>query len=402
MRKNHELIVAILVLFCLAMSASSCAQNCSFTPPGADGSGNYTFTGLANGVYTVKPSQTGYTFSPASKSVTVNGKPVTGVNFTSAGAPAAQVLPTSLPFGSQPTGVASTAQTVTLTNPGTVALTISGISFAGTNPTDFTQTNNCGTSLAAGGNCGINVVFTPGANGSRSAKLLVADNAAGSPQSVALSGTGISPIIKLSTTSINFWIVLDFSTAAFKSVTMRNSGNTALQITSISIGGTNAADFRISSNGCGTTLAASSACTVNVRFTPQAAGTRTATLNFVDDVANSPQSVSLSGTGTMVYVSPISLTFAAQSVGTTSTAKNVTIKNVGPGSLTISGITITGTNSGDFSQTNKCGATLAMNGGCTIAVRFTPSAIGTRTATLRVDDSDPTSPELVSLTGTGQ
>ena len=256
--------------------------------------------------------------------------------------------------------------------------------------------------MAPGANCAINVVFTPGANGSRSAKLLVADNAAGSPQSVALSGAGISPIVTLSTTSINFGIVLDFSNSSAQSVTMRNSGNTTLQITSISIGGTNAADFGISSNGCGTTLAASSTCTVSVRFTPQAAGTRTATLNFVDNAANSPQSVSLSGTGTMVKVSPTSLNFASQKVGTKSGAKNVGITNVGPGILTISGITITGTNSGDFSQTNNCGATLAVNGSCTIAVRFTPSAIGTRTATLRVDDSDPTSPELVSLTGKGQ
>jgi hypothetical protein len=369
----------------------------------ADASGNYSFLNLANGNYTVTPSNIGFTFNPASQNVTVNGANVTGVNFSSAAAtPAVQLAPTSLSFGNQRVGAASAAQTVTLTNTGTGVLTISGISFGGTNPTDFTQTNNCGTSVAPSANCAINVVFTPGANGSRSAKLLVADNAAGSPQSVALSGTGISPIVTLSTTSIYFGIVLDFSTSSAKSVTMRNSGNTTLQITSISIGGTNAADFRISSNGCGTTLAAGSTCTVSVGFTPQAAGARTATLNFVDDAANSPQSVSLRGTGTMVKVSPTSLTFVSRTVGTTSGAKNVGITNVGPGTLTISGITITGTNSGDFSQTNNCGATLAVNGGCTIAVRFTPSAIGTRTATLRVDDSDPTSPELVSLKGTGQ
>jgi hypothetical protein len=104
----------------------------------------------------------------------------------------------------------------------------------------------------------------------------------------------------------------------------------------------------------------------------------------------------------MVSVSPTSITFAARSVGTTSGATNVTIRNVGPGALTISGIAIIGTNPGDFSQTNNCGATLARNGSCTIAVRFKPTARGTRTATLRVDDSDPTSPELVTLTGTGQ
>ena len=369
----------------------------------ADGSGNYSFSNLANGSYTVTPSSVGYTFTPANQNVTVSGANVTGVNFTSvAGTPVVQLAPTSLSFGNQRVGIASTAQTVTLTNTGTGILTISGISFGGTNPADFTQTNNCGTSVAPGANCAINVVFTPGANGSRSAKLLVADNAAGSPQSVGLSGTGISPIVKLSTTSINFGIVLDFKTSSTKSVTVRNTGNTTLNISSITIGGTNAGDFGISSKSCGATLAVSSTCTVSVVFTPQAAGTRTATLNFADDATNSPQSVSLNGTGTMVKVSPNSLTFASRTVGTTSGAKNVSLTNVGPGTLTISGITITGTNPGDFSQTNNCGATLAMNSGCTIAVGFTPSAIGTRTATLRVDDSDPTSPELISLTGRGQ
>jgi hypothetical protein len=139
-----------------------------------------------------------------------------------------------------------------------------------------------------------------------------------------------------------------------------------------------------------------------VRFTPQVAGARAAALTFTDSAANSPQSVALSGTGTMVSVSPTSIAFAARGVGTTSGASNVTLRNVGPGGLTISGITITGTNPGDFSQTNNCGSTLAVNGSCTIAVVFKPTARGNRSATLRVADSDPTGPELVTLTGSGR
>jgi FlaG/FlaF family flagellin (archaellin) len=104
----------------------------------------------------------------------------------------------------------------------------------------------------------------------------------------------------------------------------------------------------------------------------------------------------------MVKVTPTSLAFAALKVGATSAAKTVTINNVGPDVLSISGITITGPNPGDFSETTTCGATLGVNGSCTIAVRFVPTAIGSRAATLNVGDSDPTSPELVNLTGTGQ
>jgi hypothetical protein len=101
----------------------------------------------------------------------------------------------------------------------------------------------------------------------------------------------------------------------------------------------------------------------------------------------------------MVKILPTSLTYSGQVVGTSSLPKNLTMTNAGPGSLTISGITITGTNQGDFSQTNNCGTALAVSTSCTIAVVFQPTVTGLRTATLRVDDSDPTSPELVSLTG---
>jgi hypothetical protein len=101
--------------------------------------------------------------------------------------------PTSVTFASQQVNSTSGAQTVTVTNSGTAPLTISGISLAGTNPGDFAQTNTCPVSpatLAASANCTVSVTFTPTAGGSRSASLSVADNAAGSPQTAALSGTG--------------------------------------------------------------------------------------------------------------------------------------------------------------------------------------------------------------------
>jgi hypothetical protein len=105
-------------------------------------------------------------------------------------APAMTLNPTSLSFGSRQIGTTSAPQTVTLTNSGTAALTISGITLTGTNPGDFAKTTTCGSSLAAAASCAINITFTPTATGSRSATLQIADNAAGSPHSVALSGTG--------------------------------------------------------------------------------------------------------------------------------------------------------------------------------------------------------------------
>jgi hypothetical protein len=93
---------------------------------------------------------------------------------------------TSLTFGVQVVGTTSASQPVTLTNTGNSSLTINSISA----PSNYSQTNNCGSSLAAGASCSITVTFTPQATGSRTASLSVADGAGGSPQTVAVSGTG--------------------------------------------------------------------------------------------------------------------------------------------------------------------------------------------------------------------
>jgi hypothetical protein len=96
------------------------------------------------------------------------------------------LAPTSLNFPSQPIGTASTTQTVTLTNSGNAALTVSGIQLTG----DYAQSNNCTGSLAAGASCAINVTFTPTAFGTRNGSLNVTDNATNSPQSVNLAASG--------------------------------------------------------------------------------------------------------------------------------------------------------------------------------------------------------------------
>jgi hypothetical protein len=110
-----------------------------------------------------------------------------------AGTPQAVLSPVSLPFGSVTTGTTSTAQTVTLSNPGSAALTITSISITGANAAQFAQTSTCGATLAAGANCVISITFTPSAVASYSAAISVADNATGSPRSVPLTGAGVSP-----------------------------------------------------------------------------------------------------------------------------------------------------------------------------------------------------------------
>ena len=110
---------------------------------------------------------------------------------TTASTPVVSLSPTSLSFGNQQVNTTSAAQAVTLTNTGDAALTIQGIELNGSQSGDFHQQNTCPSTLAAGAACTINVTFTPSAEGSRIAILTITDNASGSPQPVALSGTGV-------------------------------------------------------------------------------------------------------------------------------------------------------------------------------------------------------------------
>jgi len=105
--------------------------------------------------------------------------------------------------------------------------------------------------------------------------------------------------------------------------------------------------------------------------------------------------------GAIVSLSPTSLNFGNQTVGITSSPQNVTLQNTGNINLNITSIQITGTNSGDFAQTNNCPASLAPNNSCNISVTFTPTAAGTRNAAVSIADNAPGSPQAIPLTGVG-
>ena len=102
-----------------------------------------------------------------------------------------QLSPSALNFGDQIVGTTSDPQTATITNTGSDPLHIFGIGLSGRNFGDFTETTTCGSRLAAGGSCTIDVTFTPGARGNRHASLKIVDDGGASPQAVPLAGTGI-------------------------------------------------------------------------------------------------------------------------------------------------------------------------------------------------------------------
>jgi Bacterial Ig-like domain (group 3)/FG-GAP-like repeat/HYDIN/CFA65/VesB-like, Ig-like domain/Abnormal spindle-like microcephaly-assoc'd, ASPM-SPD-2-Hydin len=200
--------------------------------------------------------------------------------------------PTSVNFGTGLLGTAGVAKTVTMTNTsasGTVSITSISVT------AEFIETNNCGSSLAAGASCTITLKFEPTAIGTQTGTLSVADDAAGSPQTVALSGVGSE--VRLGPRTLNFGNQKVGTTSAVKTVIMTNVGTTPMNIRAIQIIGTNAGDFA-QTNNCGTSLGASKSCVISVTFTPTATGARSANVSISDNGGASPQRVILSGTGT--------------------------------------------------------------------------------------------------------
>jgi parallel beta-helix repeat protein len=444
--------------------------------------------------------------------------------------------PSALSFGSVATGTTSAAQTVTVSNPTNSAASVSSISVSG----DYTQTNTCGSSIAANGTCTVSVKFAPTATGTRTGSLTV--NAGGVTNTVSLAGTGTAPgpVLNAAPASLSFPRTIVGSTAAAQSVTVTNSGTSSATVSSVGVTG----DFS-QTNNC-TSIAVGGSCTVTVTFKPTAAGSRAGTLTVTSNANNSPTTATLSGSGigattnlaagqpasassanspyvasnltdpdpstywesangsfpqwaqvdlgqsysidqvtlrlppstawgartetlsllgsadgsnfstivgsagytfdpntnnntvTITFsattaryvranitantgwnagqlsdfavfpavggsstatlsVTPASLTFASQALNTTSNGQQVTVNNTGTTAATLSVIVATG----DFSQTNTCGTSIAAGASCTVSVRFTPTASGTRTGSLTIASNASNSPSTVALTGTG-
>ena len=225
------------------------------------------------------------------------------VALTGTGLPQSQILDLSaneITFTAQNIGTTSAQSALSVYNFGDVTLTFTGFTITGANAGDFSiSQNSCGTTLTPGAGCTIYVKFSPSLVDAESATLQIADTATGSPQLVSLFGTGQTPVSQITFTysSLNFGAQTVGTTSTQHLNNIYNYGNTVLNLTNFSIGGTNASEFAISANSCGSTLAIGSACTVNVTFNPAATGQRVAFLQVTDSAIGSPQVVNLYGTG---------------------------------------------------------------------------------------------------------
>jgi len=208
--------------------------------------------------------------------------------------PSVTLFPAGVDFGSQPVGTTSAPLIATVSNTTSGSVTINGISITGADSGDYSQTNNCGTSLVAGTSCSISITFTPTATGTRSATLNVTDSDPSSPQTSSLTGIGTQgqPAVTLSPPSLTFpWQPINTGSPALP-VTLTNTGGGTLTISGFGVAGSFS-----QTNTCGSSVAPGGSCTINVVFQPKSEGTATGSVTITDNAPGTPQSIGLTGQG---------------------------------------------------------------------------------------------------------
>lgn len=320
-----------------------------------------------------------------------------------AGTPGVSVSPASLDFGGVIYETRSDAKTVTVRNTGTATLTISKIYLGG----DFEETDNC-SSLDPQSSCSFSIRLTPTAVGPQTAYLDFDTNAPSPDDKILVKLTGIGlapPAPTITPPKLDFGNQPLSTSTDLQSVSLTNTSPGPLHIDGIAMDGSNPGDFVPGTTTCGSYLKAGGTCVTTVAFKPTATGPRSAAMRFYDNAGNSPQTVPLTGTGVQpapsVKLDHSNLSFGTQQVGTSSSSQSVTLTNSGTAALSIIGVSLQGTNAGDFSQTTTCSGAIAPGGHCITTLTFAPSDTGSRSATLVFADSASDSPQSVGLTGVG-
>ena len=318
-------------------------------------------------------------------------------------APTTDVSPVSLAFSPQIDLIPSAAQTVTVSNIGTGDLHVASASLDNTRDYQVAADRCSGTTVAAGLSCGIDIVFDPAVLGPTQATLTVADDAPGS-HTTTMTGTGLSRTDgRLRPSSLAFGEQGVTTSSPPKTVTLTSLGPDPLGHISVAV----SPNFAIAADGCsGATVAVGRTCTIGVSFAPTTTGPLNGQLTVTDDGRSTPQTIGLTGIGSLlaVTIDPSIADFGTRLLGTTSGASTVTMSNVGSASAQLGTVTISGVNGTDFAiSANACsGALLAPSTSCSVGIKFTPGAAGSRTGVLNFPVTGRSIPLTVLLTGSGQ
>ena len=226
------------------------------------------------------------------------------------------LTPPSLQFGTQTTGTTSQVQNVVLRNLGSMPLSISSVVPGG----DFSETNNCGSSVPAAGTCTFAIAFAPTAGGTRTGSVVITDDGVGSPHAIPLTGVGFGPGITLSSQSLTFGTVSVGVTSPVQNVTLTNSGTDPLTISGIQVSGS-----FVQTNNCPAIVAAGKTCTIGVSFRPASVGSISGAVTISDDADGGSHTIALNGNG-----SDFNLTSGTQSAKVTAGATATFVVTVAP------------------------------------------------------------------------
>src|SRR5947209_6430496 len=347
---------------------------------------------------------------------------ITPIFPAAASAPAASLSTSSLSFG----GVAwlrSATQDVVLTNTGDSALTGIVVQFSQIYvPVDFAfMSGSCPTgafTLASGAQCSIGVRFQPQSGGPRSGVMSVYDNAADSPQSVALSGTGSGAVITFSPVSLQFPDVPVGTTSAPQSFSAINAGDAPVTITSAALGPGHSTWFAINADGCtGHTLGPGQRCSMSTIATPAAVTADAEGVAFTDDAGTGQQIYDFARSRDGLVASgggPLLDTFgpipaSIQDVGTDSPPTRVLVHDSGTEPLQIASVAVDDPSSGFRISADTCsGATLVVDtlfsppSRCEVDLVFAPTVPGTFQPNLVFHDNEFGGVHGVRLTGAGR
>ncbi|MCE9658357.1 MAG: choice-of-anchor D domain-containing protein [Burkholderiales bacterium] len=341
-----------------------------------------------------------------------NGTAVITLSGTGVPIPAPQVslTPTTLDFGTQTIAGLYPARRIRLANSGTADLTVASVTVSGAG--FAVASAACPALLAPGVGCDIDIAFTPVAAQAYVGSLTVVSNAAGSPHSTVLRGTGSAaavPVLVFSpaTSTLDFGSVSAGSVSAAQTVTVLNQGPGGATLTLLNAVGGDAASFSVVGGTCaiGAALFEGGTCTISVQFAPGSSGTKTATVQIASTGSFPPvltlTGVGLAGPNPSLALSTSALAFASTRIGSQSLPSTLRISSSGSGVVTVSAIAVTGAYAIDSSTCPALPFTLPAGTDCTVAVSFRPTTEGTAAGTLSVTSDAAPAVRDVALSGSG-
>ncbi|MCG3149754.1 MAG: hypothetical protein PCFJNLEI_03219 [Verrucomicrobiae bacterium] len=338
--RQYSLTVGCGTLTVQPASLTNAVQGVSytnqFTVLGGVGTVNFTVSagalppGLSlalNGTLAGTPSAAGsYVFTVSASDANGCGGSQAYTMTVTPTAPIISVTPANLNFLDQLVATTSAVQQVTINNAGSAPLTIVGVSLTGGNAGSFIVTGNTclGAPIAPGASCVIGIAARPQQSGLLDTTLRILSNAGSGTNDVVVHGSGVAPVMQLSTTALDFGTNAVNVTSPSQTVVVQNTGNSVLSISSITIGGVNPDDFAIVANSCqGVLILPGQVCQIEMTFKTTTTLPRAGLLTIVSNATNTPQVVTLSGVGLscpLITVLPASLTN-----GVTGTAYNQTV-----------------------------------------------------------------------------